>query len=224
MTRMICVTATGTGVGKTLVTAALAHQARKAGKKVLALKPVISGWDGSEESDTHQLMQAQGLETSQAQIKRISPWRFPDPISPHIAAARAGVTLGAEAVAAHCRTQAQEHDVALIEGAGGVMAPFSECETFLDVMALLEAKTVLVAGSYLGTLSHTLTALEVLKARGKLPLLLVVSESAESPMPLAETLASLRSFAPDVPMVAIPRLAGPSPLWPSVPDLFTSMG
>ncbi|MBN8530730.1 MAG: dethiobiotin synthase [Alphaproteobacteria bacterium] len=224
MTRMICVTATGTGVGKTLVTAALAHQARAAGKKTLALKPVISGWDGGADSDTHQLLAAQGLAATEEEIARISPWRFADPVSPHIAAARAGATLSASEIVNYCRKQAEGHEIAFIEGAGGVMAPIATKQTFLEVIEPLGAEVVLVAGSYLGTLSHTLTALEVLKARGVHPLLLVISESVQSPMPLAETEASLRGFAPGVPFAVVPRLAGPPPLWPSVPDLFTTMG
>lgn len=223
MTRMLCITGTGTGVGKTLVTAALAHQLLAADRRALALKPVISGWDESDGSDTRQLLAAQGMEATPDAVARISPWRFADPLSPHIAAARAGKRVSAGDVAAHCREQAAGADILLVEGAGGVMAPLNGRETFLDVIRLLDAETVLVAGSYLGALSHALTALEALASRGIRPSLLVVSESEISPMPVSETVSSLQGFAPGLPILTVPRLPLETRRWRFAPELVTSL-
>ena len=79
--------------------------------------------------------------------------------------------------------------------------------TVLDWMAALDPRVVLVAGSYVGTISHTLTALEVLRGRGLDPAAVVVSESGTGDEPpLAETLDALARLAPGAPLVALPRL------------------
>jgi dethiobiotin synthetase len=80
----------------------------------------------------------------------------------------------------------------------------------LDWMAALDIPLVLVAGSYLGTISHTLTALDVLRRRGLAITCLVISESAISTVPLDETRDAVARFAPGIDVVALPRLAGPA--------------
>ena len=191
---------THTGVGKTLVTAALAHQTG-----LRALKPVITGFDGLAGSDTAILCDAMGI----APTLDISPFRFTAPLSPDIAAAREGRRIDLAALVAFCRG-----DV-LVEGIGGVMTPLNERETVLDWIAALACPVVLVAGSYLGTLTHTLTAVESLRARGLAPNAVIVSESPEAP-PLAETVATLRRFVE--PVFVVPRLDGPKP-WKAAPQI-----
>jgi dethiobiotin synthetase len=98
----------------------------------------------------------------------------------------------------------------LIEGVGGVMAPLDARHTVLDWVAALDIPLVLVAGSYLGTISHTLTALEVLRRRGLDVACLVISESASSPPPLDETRDTIARFTSGLDVVALPRLADPA--------------
>src|SRR5690606_10379962 len=102
----------------------------------------------------------------------------------------------------------------LIEGIGGVMVPLDDRHTVLDLIAAIDAPALLVAGSYLGTLSHTLTAAGMLAARGCRLAGIVISESAAAPMPVAETAAVLRRFVPDAPVVVVPRqnLPGSAPV------------
>ena len=199
----------GTGVGKTLVTCILVRQLRAAGKKVRALKPVISGFDPSAvaDSDTGRLLAAMGEPLDKAAIGSISPWRFPEPLSPNMAAARDGRRLDVGEIAGFCRYAgpAEENSVVITEGVGGVMAPLSEEETVIDWMTALNWPVVLVAGSYLGTLSHTLTAVEAVKYRG-LPLSgIVISESADSPVPLVETVETIARFVTETPVIGLPR-------------------
>jgi dethiobiotin synthetase len=101
------------------------------------------------------------------------------------------------------------HDVALVEGAGGVMAPLSDDRTMLDWMIDLGLPAILVTGSYLGTLSHTLTALEVLAARRVPVALVVMNETAGSTVPLAENAAALARRVPALPVRTLPRGASP---------------
>jgi len=220
------VTGSGTGVGKTLVTAALAHQLAGAGKSVRAVKPVISGYtpETRGDSDTAQILDSLGLDHGGASIERVSPFRFAAPLSPDMAAAREGRRLDFAALLRFCRECASgPEDVLLLEGVGGVMAPLTDRETVLDWIAAMGSPCLLVVGSYLGTISHTLTAAEALRQR-RVPITgLVISESMESPVPPAETKATLRRFLPDVRITLVPRIAGETP-WRDAPDLTSLVG
>jgi dethiobiotin synthetase len=178
---------TGTNVGKTYVTASLAHQ----NKNILALKPIISGYSDSEDTDTHILMKSQGLTNPDA----ISPWRFAAPLSPDAAAKREGKEIIFSEVVEWCRSKTSAHDgITLIEGAGGVMSPATARHTMLDLADALQLPVLLVAGSYLGTISHTLTAVTALKMRGVSIHKIIISESEISPMPLEETVETIERF------------------------------
>lgn len=214
----------GTGVGKTFVSCRLLCELRRAGRAARALKPVISGFDPGAigESDTGLLLTAMGEELDEASVGAISPWRFAEPISPDMAATHEGRRLDAREIATFCRYAAPggEDGILLVEGIGGVMVPLNERETVLDWMAALGWPSVLVAGSYLGTLSHTLTALSAIRARGLAVAGIVVSESTESPVPLWETADSLRHFSDGIPIVTLARDAGPDG-GPSLADLLS---
>ena len=219
--KRLFVTGSGTGVGKTLVTAALAHQLRRAGTTVRAVKPVISGYAPAthRESDTALLLDSLGKSHASEAIGGVSPFRFAAPLSPDMAAAREGREIDFEALLTFCRGCADgPEDVLLIEGVGGVMVPLTRDKTVLDWIAALGAPCLLVAGSYLGTISHTLTGAAALHQRGVAIAGLVISESEESPVPPAETQATIRRFVPDTPIVVVPRLFGVAP-WRDAPDL-----
>jgi dethiobiotin synthetase len=89
------------------------------------------------------------------------------------------------------------------------MVPLDEKHTVLDWARALELPLIVVAGSYLGTLSHTLTALDVIARSGLKVAALVVDESGDGTVPLEETIATLRRFAKGVPVVAIARVKAP---------------
>ena len=181
------VTASGTDVGKTFVMLRLIDELTAGGYAVRALKPVASGFDATnvDASDTGALLRAQGLDVSPASLDAVSPWRFAAPLSPDMAAARERRSVPFAALVAHCRAAERRGDVTLIEGVGGVMVPLDEEHTVLDWIAALEAPTLLVVGSYLGTLSHSLTAAAALRSRGVTIAGVVVSESEQQPVPAA---------------------------------------
>jgi dethiobiotin synthetase len=211
------VTASGTDVGKTFVTVRLIDELAAAGYRVRALKPVASGFDPTNpgESDTGALLRAQGLDASAAHLEAVSPWRFAAPLSPDMAAAREGRAVPFDSLVDFCRAP-HAADVTLIEGIGGVMVPLDDTHTVLDWIGALRAPALLVVGSYLGTLSHTLTAAAALKSRGVRIAGVVVSESAEQPVPAAETAKVLRKFLEPTRVQSLPRLAarGATPLLP----------
>jgi dethiobiotin synthetase len=210
--RAFFITATGTDIGKTYLGCGLIRAWRARGLKVGAFKPVLSGFDPAKaaESDAGQLLDALGEGVSPQSLDAIAPWRYAAALSPDAAAAKEGKRVDYDAVlAASRRFLDRAHDVALIEGAGGVMAPLSDDRTMLDWIVDLQLPGILVAGSYLGTLSHSLTALEVLKARGVPVALVVMNETTGSTVPLAENAAALARRWPAAPVYTVPWRASP---------------
>jgi dethiobiotin synthetase len=204
------VTATGTDIGKTFVTAGLIAALRQCGRAVAALKPVMTGFSEAtaSESDAAALLTALGRPCSRETIAEISPWRFAAPLSPDMAAAREGQTLDLDALVAFCRDAAHSAtDALLIEGVGGIMVPLDERRTVLDWMTALGAPVLLVAGSYLGTISHTLSAVDVLRRRDLVVTAIVISESVDSTVPLGDTAATITRFVEPTPVLTLPRLA-----------------
>jgi dethiobiotin synthetase len=202
------VTATGTDIGKTFVTAGLIRALTAQGRAVDALKPVVSGFDPNDvaASDTGALLAALGQAPSAENIDRISPWRFSAPLSPDMAARRENRAIDLDRLIAFCRDRtASAADMLLIEGVGGIMAPLDDTHTVLDWMAALGLPILLVTGSYLGTLSHTLTALDVLRRRKLRVQSVVVSESAGSTVALDETAGTIGRFAEGIDITALPR-------------------
>jgi dethiobiotin synthetase len=205
----IFVSGTGTGVGKTFVTAGLIRHCRACRETVDALKPVITGFDPAKlaASDSGVLLAALGRPITLEEAVRISPWRFAAPLSPDMAAAREGRALDFAALAKFCHAAiAARHDRLFIEGIGGIMVPLDASHTVLDLITALRLPLILVAGSYVGTLSHTLTALQVLVRRNIDVAAVVVSESEASAAALDETVATIARFADAIDVIGIPRL------------------
>jgi dethiobiotin synthetase len=128
-------------------------------------------------------------------VERVSPVRYRAPLAPNQAAAKEGRNVDFDAIVKCCEDAASaEGDLLLIEGIGGLMVPLDERRTVLDLIAELGAPILLVTGSYLGTISHTLTAVEVAKTRKLTIEAIVISESEGSTVPLEDTAATIRQF------------------------------
>ncbi len=203
------VTSTGTDIGKTFVTAGLIRTLRASARPVAAFKPVVSGYDSSvvETSDPAVLLRAMGQAVTADAIAAIAPWRFRAPIAPDLAAAREARAIDFDALVAFSRKIiAAGADVVFIEGVGGIMVPLDAERTVLDWMMALDIPLLLVVGGYLGTISHTLTALDVLRRRGLRVVAIVVSESERNPVELGETVASIARFSGATAVIGLPRL------------------
>jgi dethiobiotin synthetase len=193
------VTATGTDIGKTFVTAGLIRYLRNAGQPVNALKPIVSGYDSS----------ALGRQVSADEVETIAPWRFRAPLSPDMAAAREGRTVEFDKLVDFSRaTIDAATGMLFIEGVGGIMVPLEGKRTVLDWMAALDIPLLLVVGGYLGAISHTLTALDVLRQRKLTIAAIVVSESERGTVELADTVGSIARFSDGVEVIGLPRLPG----------------
>ena len=153
---------TDTDCGKTYVTQQLVYYFKSKKQQVMAIKPVATGcWEEQGHlinEDIVALEQANGFSHP-----LICPWRFKPAISPHIAAAEVGSHLMTQAIAKHCLADDFSHlDYLLIEGAGGLMVPLNEQETWIEVLALTQIPVILVVGMRLGCLNHALLTASVL--------------------------------------------------------------
>lgn len=204
----IFITATGTEMGKTFVAAGLIACLRRRGRRVAALKPVLSGFNEDEYtgSDPALLLKACGVPMNRSTIAAISPWRFRAPLSPDMAGRAEGKKIDFAELSRFCRQAIFEaEDLLVIEGIGGLMVPFNETSTVADLIETLRIPLILVAGTYLGSLNHTLSAVEVAKTRGLAIAAIVLNETPDSSVPITATRASLKNFCGTVPIVPLIR-------------------
>jgi dethiobiotin synthetase len=198
---VLVITGTGTEVGKTVTTAAVAAAAVAAGRSVAVLKAAQTGVGPDERGDAAEVARLAGPVTT-AEVAR-----FAEPLAPGTAARRAGrVPVDPREVAEAAAKLATEHDLVLVEGAGGLLVRFDEAGgTLADVAKLLRAPVVVVASAGLGTLNTTELTARELRFRG-LDLLGVVIGS----WPAEPDLASRCNVA-DLPQVAGAPLLGALP-------------
>ncbi|MBI4983817.1 MAG: dethiobiotin synthase [Rhodocyclales bacterium] len=201
------ITATGTDAGKTFVAEGLARAWRTRGVRVRALKPIMSGYDEAapESSDAGRLLAACGLEATPQNVAAISPWRFAAPLAPDRAAALEGRAVDFDDLVAWCRREVLRSEGAvLVEGIGGVMVPLDANHTVREWIAALDLPVLLVTGTYLGAISHTLSALAALREVGVVPAAVIVNECVGG-VSIADTLASLAPHAEGISLAAVSR-------------------
>lgn len=191
------VTATGTGIGKTFATCALLY----ADKGTRGYKPVISGY-GPGDNDTTAIIEYGG-----GKIDDVSPWRFKAPLSPDMAAAKEGREIKLNELVNWTKEAAKEP--CYIETVGGLMVPLNATCTTRDWMQAAGLPLIMVTGTYLGALSHTLCTLEAARVANLTIAALIINESVEG-VDLLETKKSLACHVRDIPLiVAQPRVASP---------------
>ncbi|MFC9160132.1 dethiobiotin synthase [Streptomyces fungicidicus] len=159
---VMVITGTGTEVGKTVVTAAVAATALAAGRSVAVLKAAQTGVRPGEPGDAEEVARLAGPVTT-AELAR-----YPDPLAPATAARRAGrAPVHPHEVAERAAKLATEHDLVLVEGAGGLLVRFDAAGgTLADAAALLSAPVLVVASAGLGTLNVTELTARELRGRG----------------------------------------------------------
>ncbi|MGW6023759.1 dethiobiotin synthase [Streptomyces sp. NPDC055099] len=200
---VIVVSGTGTEIGKTVTTAAVSAVALAAGRSVAVLKPAQTGVAPGEPGDAEEVRRLAG-ET----ITTLELARFPEPLAPNTAARRAGMAqVRPYEVAATAEKLAADHDLVLIEGAGGLLVHYDdEGATLADAARLLSAPVLVVATAGLGTLNTTELTAEALRARELAPLGVLIGS-----WPAAPDLASRCNVAD------LPRCAG-APLLGALPQ------
>ncbi len=196
------VVGTDTGVGKTWVTALLARALRAHGRRVWLHKPIAcGGWQDGTAEDARALraLCADGQDPAS-----ICPWEFPEPCSPHLAAAASGATVTAAALThAISACRGADHDL-LVEGIGGLLTPLTSArESLADLLPAWGLPALLVTRPDLGTLNHTALTVRVARAAGIRLLGLVLNHQR----PPADTLAE-RTAADELALITgLPLLA-----------------
>jgi dethiobiotin synthetase len=208
--RLLFVAGAQTEIGKTHVACGLVRAARDEGLAVDALKPVVSDFDEADwaGSDPGRLLSALGGPLTGEALANLSPWRFRAPLAPPSAARLEGRPLPFGPVVAFCRGRiaASPADLLVVEGVGGLMSPIAEGATSLDLLEALGAASVLVGGGYLGAISHILTALAVMRARGRPPAAVLVSQAAEPDAPdFRDTVALVQEHAGEARVIPVSR-------------------
>jgi dethiobiotin synthetase len=164
--RGVFITGTDTGVGKTLVAAALIRALAGLGLRVAGMKPVASGATrtagGLRNDDALALAAAANVA---APYEIVNPYCFEAPVAPHIAAKEAGTAIDAHLVRRRFDELAQRCEFVVVEGAGGWLAPISATQTLADLALALEIPVILVVGLRLGCLNHALLTAESIGAR-----------------------------------------------------------
>lgn len=154
--RGIFVTGTDTGIGKTIVSAALVCALRE-GEKVCYWKPVQTGIE--EDDDTETVRKLANCSTEEIFDKG---FRLEKPLSPHLSARLAKTEITIEKVLRFLETSERFR---IVEGAGGVLVPLNERELMIDLIKALDLPVLIVARSALGTINHTLLTIEALRNR-----------------------------------------------------------
>jgi dethiobiotin synthetase len=196
--RGLFVTGTDTGVGKTVVTCAIARQWRRQGRAFRVRKPVSTG--GNE--DARLLADASGQNAED-----ITPFVFQEPAAPPVAAACEGRPLRFFDI--H-RTTFTTGEALLIEGVGGLLCPLTERETVADFASTFDLPLLVVARRSLGTLNHTLMTLQVAKAQGLRVVGVVVCETTQ-PSSVAEHTAVDELRRRDVTVLTVAPFGDPGP-------------
>ena len=161
------VTGTDTGVGKTLVASALLHALARHHRRVVGMKPVAAGVVRADTSWVNEdVLALRAASTVKVPPDLDNPILLPDPLSPHIAAERAGVRIDINHLVACYRELARHADAVVVEGAGGFHVPLSQDATGADLAQALALPVVLVVGLRLGCLNHALLTAEAIRARG----------------------------------------------------------
>ena len=192
----IFITSTGTNIGKTYCTVEILKEMLN--RKVLfnVYKPILSGFDihNIKDSDSYKILKIKNKEPEIEDIKEISPWLFEKPLAPSIAAKKENKSLKYNDVLEWCLKKSDNNIINIFEGAGGLLVPIEKIKTLLDLMKDLNSKVVLVVGNYLGSVSHTLSAIHNLQNANLQIINIIINENVNyDDIDIKDTESLLRS-------------------------------
>jgi dethiobiotin synthetase len=205
------ITATDTGVGKTLAACSLLHALRAAGLRAAGMKPVASGCapgpDGPRNADAEALIAAAGADLAYADV---NPYALPDATAPALAARAAGVAIRLDVIAASYARLASRAERVVVEGVGGWRVPLGDGLELPDVARALALPVILVVGIRLGALNHALLSWEAIAAAGLARAGWVANRLDADPR-LDGYLESLCDLLGEAPLAALPHARPPDP-------------
>jgi dethiobiotin synthetase len=211
--RGLFVTATDTGVGKSILSAALLAAMAAAGEPVRAYKPVVTGLEDAHEIDArgvwppdHELLaRVAGMEPEQ-----VSPLRFGPAVSPHLAAELAGTRIELEQLLGVARALGDGHTL-VVEGVGGLLVPLNERDTVSELAAALGLPVVIAARPGLGTINHALLTLQAARTAGLDVRALVLTPWPEQPDVIERSNRDTLARLGEVEVATLGLVPGPDP-------------
>lgn len=189
----LAITGTDTGVGKTVVAAALLTRLRERGLRVAGMKPVETG------------VAAGGTD----RFTDVCPLVLPEPLAPWVAARRAGVGVDLNRLDAAFHRLSERRDAVVVEGAGGLLVPLSRNAAFADLFRRWNLDVVVVAANRLGAINHTLLTVEAARAAGLTVRGVVLNTLAPGKAGVAESTNReiLAELLPEIPVLSFPWIA-----------------
>lgn len=167
----------GTENGKTFITCGLGALVKKLRTDFHSIKPVLSGFT---EGTNDAILIAESLNLTSNEIFSISPWIFTNPVAPYFAAEMEKKTIDYHAILKFCEKNLKQYSNLLIESTGGIMSPITRRKLCIDLAMDLELPIVFVTGSYLGTISHSLMAIESILRRNMKIKCIIVNQTLDT--------------------------------------------
>jgi dethiobiotin synthetase len=207
------ITGTDTGVGKTLVTAALIHAMQQRGLAVAPMKPVAAGTidiNGVPINDDVALLAE--ISGHRFPLHAVNPYCFREAIAPHIAAQHENTEVDMAVIQTAYRELAARVDVVLVEGAGGFLVPLSAGESMALIPSALQLQVILIVGMRLGCINHALLTVEAIRSRGLKLAGWMANTCGETMNAYAENLSTLQSMIGAPLLGEIPRMLFAEPV------------
>jgi dethiobiotin synthetase len=201
---ILFVTANDTGVGKTVLSSLLTRRMLDRGIAVRAVKPACSG----SRSDSVILRTAL---RNAVPLDEVNPWHFKAPLAPTLAARREGRKLELGPVLKFLRGSVRKGELLLIEGAGGLLSPYGEGFTSLDLIRQLRARPLVVCPNRLGAVNQTSLVLSALPAALRRQAIVVLVQPARPDLSTRDNAKLIKEFTGAVPL-EFPRVAQPATL------------
>ena len=202
MGRIVFIAGTGTGVGKTVLTALLLHYLRAEGHDALAMKPFCSG-------SRHDARLLQRLQKEDLTLEETNPFYFRRPLAPWVAARENGrAQIPLRQALREIRRLGKRGGILLVEGSGGVLVPLGDNYTVADLIALLRCEIVLVAPNCLGTINHTLLTAKYMQSIGVKDITIVMMPVGKPDYSSRSNINAIRELLPGIPVLALPYLGG----------------
>ncbi len=202
MGRILFIAGTGTGVGKTVLTALLLRHLREEGHEALAMKPFCSG----SRNDARLL---QRLQKKDLTLAETNPFFFKPPLAPWVAAKE---NLGARISLRHAlgkiRRLGKRGKILLVEGSGGVLAPLGDKYAVADLISCLRCETILVAPNCLGTINHTVLTAKYMQSIGVKDIKIVMMSAKKPDLSSRSNINAIRELLPGIAVFSMPHLGG----------------
>jgi dethiobiotin synthetase len=187
----IFISSTGTGVGKTYCTVEIIKELIDRKVNVNVYKPILSGFDFNniEESDSYKILSAKNIIPKLEDIKKITPWLFEKPIAPSIAAIKENKKLRYNEVLDWClkKINNNNNEINIFEGAGGLEVPIEATSTVLNLIKDLDCKVILVVGNYLGSVSHSISAIKNIKSENLEIINVIINKNTDDVIDIEDT-------------------------------------